>query len=99
MRTEDDMPGGTGGAPRFRPVPGDNVHFYTRDARLWAAGVNEGPYAAMVTRVFEVPAGTPSLVCLTVFPPMGAPYCVPSVEAKAERGAEPLSCWWTELPL
>ncbi|MBN8994317.1 MAG: hypothetical protein J0H94_03760 [Rhizobiales bacterium] len=76
------------------------MQFFTQDATRWTAGVNEGPYAAMVTRVFPPPAGAAPLVCLTVFPPLLPPYQVSNVPTEADARADAFSsCYWTELPL
>lgn len=60
------------------PSVGRTVHYYSSS---WDYnGVGAGPYAAIITQVFENPADPASAYCnLTVFLPSGAPLNVGSV--------------------
>lgn len=72
----------------MKPTVGRIVHFYTKDVGFWGNGVGEGPYAAIVTRVWS-----DNCVNLTVFPDCGNPYTLSSVTNKVDDWN-----WWAWPP-
>ena len=82
------------------PAVGRIVHYYTRNPDHQTNHAGIGPYAAIITQVFEVEDGhVASLVNLTVLPPNSQPYTVGSVHGDgSDFDHGDLQSWWIWPP-
>jgi len=54
----------------MKPIVGQIVHYYVTDQKTQSNGAKNGPYAAVVTQVFD----DSGMVNLLVLPPFGTSY-------------------------
>ena len=73
----------------MEPTVGRIVHYYTSMGSQWSNGVGNGPYPAVVTRVW-----TPTCINLKVLPDCNEPFDATSIGLKNDS----LTTYWEWPP-